>query len=116
MEASAPELVLAHGFPIISVVEDSFCVPYPTEMTVKKKYHGFFLNQRYEVLDVNGNLLLQIDGSSLNMQKKRVIRDAAGSTIVTMREKVNCSLNFLCFWQSDKRRCLVMYNQDSPCI
>lgn len=93
METSAPELALAlasssHGFPMIDVVGDSFCVPYPTEITVKKKYHGFFLNQRYEVLDANGNLLLQVDGSSLNMQKKRIMRDAAGSPILTMREKV----------------------------
>lgn len=97
MEASSPEMALAPGFPMIRVVEDSFCVPYQTEMTVKKKYHGFFLNQRYEVLDVNGKLLLQVDGSSLNMQKKRVMRDAAGSPILTMREKVKCSLNSLCF-------------------
>lgn len=104
MEASAPDLALAHGFPmsVISVVEDSFCVPNPIEMIVKKKYDGFFLNQRYEVQDVNGNLLLQVDGSSLSMQKKRVMRDAAGSPILTMREKVNCSLNFLRLCHSDK--------------
>ncbi|KAG4962181.1 hypothetical protein JHK84_039278 [Glycine max] len=90
MEASAPELPMevAHGFPMISVVEDSFCVTYPTEITVKKNYRGFFLNQRYEVLDVNGDLLLQVDGSSLDVRKKRVMRDAAGSPILTMREKV----------------------------
>ncbi|TKY56930.1 LURP-one-related 14 [Spatholobus suberectus] len=79
---------VAHGFPMISVVEDSFCVTYPTEITVNKKYRGFFLNQRYEVLDVNGNLLLQVDGSSLDVRKKRVMRDAAGSPILTMREKI----------------------------
>ncbi|XP_061351652.1 protein LURP-one-related 14-like [Gastrolobium bilobum] len=73
---------------MIRVVEDSFCVPHPTEVTVKKKYHGFFLNQRYEVLDANGNLLLQVDGSSLNIQKKRVMRDAVGTLILTMREKL----------------------------
>ncbi|RDX61062.1 Protein LURP-one-related 14, partial [Mucuna pruriens] len=91
MEASAPELPLeqAHGFPMISVVEDNFCVTYSTEVTVNKKYRGLFLNQRYEVLDVNGNLLLQVDGSSLDVRKKRLMRDAAGSPILTMREKIN---------------------------
>nr|KYP73114.1 UPF0706 protein At5g01750 family [Cajanus cajan] len=73
---------------MISVVEDSFCVTYPTEITVNKKYRGFFLNQRYEVLDLNGNLLLQVDGSSLDVRKKRVMRDATGSLILTMRQKI----------------------------
>ncbi|XP_027368524.1 protein LURP-one-related 14 [Abrus precatorius] len=87
---SAPELTLEveRGFPIINVVEDSFCVPNPTQITVEKTYHGFFLNQRYKVLDANGTLLLRVDGSSLNMHKKRVMRDAAGSPILTMREEL----------------------------
>ncbi|KAK7300462.1 hypothetical protein RJT34_11306 [Clitoria ternatea] len=91
MEPSDPELALAvaHEFPLLGVIEDNnFCVPSPTEITVNKKYHGLFLNQRYEVLDAKGNLLLQVDGSSLNLHKKRVMRDAAGSLILTMREKV----------------------------
>ncbi|KAL2317067.1 hypothetical protein Fmac_030943 [Flemingia macrophylla] len=90
MEASAPELPkeVAYGFPVISVVDDSFCVTSPTEITIKKKYSGFFLNQRYKVLDLYGNLLLQVDGSSLDVRKKRVMRDAAGSPILTMREKI----------------------------
>ncbi|CAJ1971075.1 unnamed protein product [Sphenostylis stenocarpa] len=91
MEASAGELPLevAGGFPMISVVEDSFCVTSPTEIIIKKKYCGVFFNQRYKVFDVNGNLLLQVDGSSLDVRKKRIMRDAAGSTVLTMREKVN---------------------------
>ncbi|KAK7372550.1 hypothetical protein VNO80_05932 [Phaseolus coccineus] len=91
MEASAPELPLEvlEGFPMMSVVDDSFCVTSPTEITVKKKYCGVFLNQRYKVLDVNGNLLFQVDGSSLEFRKKRIMRDAAGSPILIMREKIN---------------------------
>ncbi|KAL1307944.1 hypothetical protein HN51_049860 [Arachis hypogaea] len=90
MEASAPDFALAHGFPMnmISVVDDKFCVVNPTEMIVKKKYNGLLLKQRYKVKDVNGKLLLQVDGPSLSIHKKRVMRDAQGSPILIMQEKV----------------------------
>ncbi|KAK7385801.1 hypothetical protein VNO78_31672 [Psophocarpus tetragonolobus] len=94
MEGSGGELAIMEvrdGSPLskMSVVEDSFCVREATEITVKKKYRGFFLKQRYEVLDVNSDLLLQVDGSSLDVRKKRVMRDAAGSPILTMRQKID---------------------------
>ncbi|MED6161770.1 hypothetical protein PIB30_063877 [Stylosanthes scabra] len=57
-------------------------------MIVKKKYNGLLLKQHYKVKDVNGNLLLQVDGSSLSIHKKRVMRDAQGSPILIMQEKV----------------------------
>ncbi|XP_014502981.1 protein LURP-one-related 9-like [Vigna radiata var. radiata] len=91
MEASGSELPLevAEGFSKIIVVDDSFCVTSPTEITVRKKYCGVFLKQRYKVLDVNGNVLFQVDGSSLDVRKKRIMRDGGGSPILTMREKIN---------------------------
>ncbi|BAT81061.1 hypothetical protein VIGAN_03071600, partial [Vigna angularis var. angularis] len=77
MEASGSELPLevAEGFSKISVVDDSFCVTSPTEITVRKKYCGVLLKQRYKVLDVNGNVLFEVDGSSLDVRKKRMMRD-----------------------------------------
>ena len=87
MEASEVE----DEFPMVNVVADNFCFPSPVELVVKKKYHGFFLSTRYEVFDVNGNLLIQVDGSTLRIQKKRVMRDAQGTAILTMREKVKYS-------------------------
>ncbi|PON83233.1 LURP1-related protein domain containing protein [Trema orientale] len=71
---------------MVSVVGDVFCVPCPVELTVKKKNHGLF-DSSYEALDVNGNLFLQVNGSFRNFQKKRVMRDAAGLPLLTMREK-----------------------------
>ncbi|XP_062089301.1 protein LURP-one-related 14 [Humulus lupulus] len=78
--------VEAYGVPLVSVVGDFFCVPYPVELTVKKKNHNLF-DSIYEALDVNGNLFFRVDGSSRNFQKKRVMRDAAGFPLLTMREK-----------------------------
>ncbi|KAJ9160383.1 hypothetical protein P3X46_025790 [Hevea brasiliensis] len=83
---------VAYGVPIVSVVRDGFCVPYPVELVIKKKDHGFF-DTRFEVQDVNGNLFLQVDGFYRNFQKKRIMRDPAGFLILTMREKVLTSRN-----------------------
>lgn len=77
----------AYGVPAVSIVGEGFCVPYPVELIVKRKPKGLF-DSRFEVLDVNGNLFLQVDGTSLALQCKRVIRDAAGFPILTLREKV----------------------------
>nr|XP_048325510.1 protein LURP-one-related 14 [Ziziphus jujuba var. spinosa] len=81
----APEL--AYGVPIVSIVRDDFCVPYPVEFVVKKKNHGLF-HVKYQVLDVNGKLYLHVDGFQRNMQKKRLMSDAAGFPLLTMSEKV----------------------------
>ncbi|XVF40810.1 hypothetical protein PTKIN_Ptkin01aG0146300 [Pterospermum kingtungense] len=62
-----------------------FCVPYPVELIVKK-HHGLF-DVRYQVLDVNGNLFLQVDGSYKALHNKHIMRDPAGFPILTMREK-----------------------------
>ncbi|KAF5467491.1 hypothetical protein F2P56_017312 [Juglans regia] len=86
--ANAPEM--AYGVPVINtntVVGNGFCVPYEVELTVKKKRHGLFA-ARFEVVDVNGHLLFQVDGSCSNFQKKRVLHDPIGHPILTMRQKV----------------------------
>ncbi|XP_028797648.1 protein LURP-one-related 14-like [Neltuma alba] len=72
-----------------SVVADSFCERNTKEVIVKKKYDRFFIRQRYELSDTNGNLLLQVEGPSLSLHKRRVMRDASGSLVLTMRQKVN---------------------------
>ncbi|XP_010256970.1 PREDICTED: protein LURP-one-related 14 [Nelumbo nucifera] len=80
----------AYGIPApppLSVVGEGFCVPYPVDLIVKKKIVGLS-DARFEVMDANGNLLLQVDGSLWSLQKKRVMRDSAGFPILTMREKV----------------------------
>lgn len=72
-----------------SVVADSFCERNTKEVIVKKKYDRFFIRQRYELCDTNGSVLLQVEGSSLSLHKKRVMHDASGSVMATMRQKVN---------------------------
>lgn len=76
-----------YGAPIINIVGESFCVPYTMEMLVKKRIQGMS-NAHYDVFDISGNLLLQVDGSLWKFQKKRVMRDPAGIALLTMRQKV----------------------------
>ncbi|KAA8539513.1 hypothetical protein F0562_026205 [Nyssa sinensis] len=80
-----PEWV--YGIPSISVVGDGFCVPYPVDLIVKRKFIGLS-DAHFDVLDVSGNLFLQVDGSLWQLQRKRIMRDPAGFPILTMREKV----------------------------
>ncbi|XVF84086.1 hypothetical protein PTKIN_Ptkin16aG0546400 [Pterospermum kingtungense] len=77
---------MVYGVPMISFAGDKFCVPYPVELIVKKNQHGLS-DVRYEVSDVNGNLLLQVDGSYMTLYRKRVMRNSAGFPILTIREK-----------------------------
>ncbi|XP_010504507.1 PREDICTED: uncharacterized protein LOC104781510 isoform X3 [Camelina sativa] len=74
------------GDPAISVVSDQFCNPYPMDLLVKRKVQNFS-KDHYEVFDPSGNLLLQIDGQAWGFNRKRIMRDPAGFTILTMRQK-----------------------------
>ncbi|KAJ4720158.1 protein LURP-one-related 14 [Melia azedarach] len=75
-----------YGVPLINIVGENFCVPYTMEMYVKKRIQGLS-NAHYDVYDISGNLLLQVDGNLWKLQKKRVMRDPAGIPLLTMRLK-----------------------------
>ncbi|KAJ6891895.1 protein LURP-one-related 14 isoform X2 [Populus alba x Populus x berolinensis] len=76
-----------YGVPPVSVVGESYCAPYPLELIVKKKIKKLS-NAQFEVFDLSGNLLLQVDGGVWNFQLRRVLRDPAGFPILTIRGKV----------------------------
>lgn len=102
-----------------SVVADSFCVAEPLELIVKKKYNKFFTVQRHELLDNKSNLLLQVDGGTLKLDKKRVMRDSCGSVILTMRQ--NMKLLTLRHWwrvhrskSSDQQNLIFLVQRSHP--
>ena len=80
------------GDPAISVVSDQFCNPYPMDLMVTRKVQNFS-KDHYQVFDPSGNLLLQIDGQAFGFNRKRAMRDPAGFTILTMRQKVTNRFN-----------------------
>lgn len=83
----------AFGVPSVSVVGDGYCFPYPMELIVKKKIKKLSSAQ-FEVFDLSGNLLLQVDGGVWNLKMKRILRDPAGFPILTMRGKVKIFLHY----------------------
>ncbi|XP_031278569.1 protein LURP-one-related 14-like isoform X1 [Pistacia vera] len=86
-----------YGVPMISVVGDSFCVPYTMEITVKKRIQGFS-KAHYDVFDSSGNLLLQIDGSVWKISKKRVMRDPTGIPLLTLKQTI-CNFGQSAKWR-----------------
>ncbi|TYH73615.1 hypothetical protein ES332_D05G341600v1 [Gossypium tomentosum] len=71
---------------MIKIVGDQFCVPYTMQLVVKRKVESFS-NVHYDVFDITGNSLLQVDGGVWNSKKKRVIKDPAGFPVITLRKK-----------------------------
>ncbi|XP_015575736.2 protein LURP-one-related 14 isoform X1 [Ricinus communis] len=74
------------GVPSVSVIGDGYCFPYPMELIVKKKIKKMS-NAQFEVFDLSGNLLLQVDGGVWSFNMKRIVRDPAGFPILTLRGK-----------------------------
>ncbi|CAB4284887.1 unnamed protein product [Prunus armeniaca] len=76
-EGSAPSVAYAH--PAVAVVSPHFCSPYPVDIAIVRKLltiaHG-----KFEVTDVNGNIILKVKGDHL--------LDAAGYPIITLRQKL----------------------------
>lgn len=73
----------------IRVVGDEFCVPYYTDLVVKKKLKSIFSSTHYQVFDTNGTLMFKVDdGGGFSQHSNRYMRDAGGFPIVLMRNKV----------------------------
>lgn len=72
----------------VAVVSDVFCCPYPLQLTVKKECKGLS-GAKLEVVDLNSNVVLCVDGPHDSFSRKRVLCDPAGYPLLTMREKVN---------------------------
>lgn len=72
----------------LPVIDSTFCMPHTMNLIVKPK-KGMFKNTLFTVFDTNGNKLLKIvKGDSVFMSKDRLILDASGSPIATLRRKV----------------------------
>ncbi|KAJ8647711.1 hypothetical protein MRB53_000734 [Persea americana] len=73
----------------IRVVGDEFCVPYYTDLVVKKKLKSIFSSTHFQVFDPNGTLVFKVDdGGGFSQHSNRYIRDAGGFPIILMRNKI----------------------------
>ncbi|XP_024015056.1 protein LURP-one-related 9 [Eutrema salsugineum] len=71
---------------MVSVVEEMFCNPYITELMVRRRRESL-KRDRYDVYDLSDNLIFTIDGGTWNIRRKRVLRDATGIPLLSMRTK-----------------------------
>lgn len=72
---------------MVSVVGEMFCNPYTTELVVRRRRESL-KRDRYDVFDLSDNLIFTIEGGTWNIRRKRVLRDATGIPLLSMRTKV----------------------------
>lgn len=75
------------------VIGSQYCAPYPVDLAVVKKLMTI-ADGSFAVTDINGNIVFKVKGSVLSLRDRRVLVDAAGYPIVTLRRKVSLSLIF----------------------
>lgn len=73
----------------VSVIGRNFCLPHSTDLLITKniweiKGQGKFLVHNSKT----GKLMFKIDASIFSFDRKRVMLDAAGTPIITLRKKV----------------------------
>ncbi|XP_020202740.1 protein LURP-one-related 10 [Cajanus cajan] len=69
------------------VIGPQYCAPYPVDLAVVKKVMTIS-DGNFVVTDVNGNVVFKVKGSLLTLRDRRLLIDAAGNPIVTLRRKI----------------------------
>lgn len=64
-----------------------YCAPYPLDLAIVKKVMTIS-DGNFAVTDINGNIIFKVKGSLLTLRDRRVLLDAAGNPITTLRRKV----------------------------
>ncbi|XP_024017895.1 protein LURP-one-related 15 [Morus notabilis] len=71
----------------IAVVGPQFCAPYPVDLIIAKKLMTL-AEGSFTVSDVNGNIMFKVKGSVFSLHDRRLLVDAAGNPIVSLRQKI----------------------------
>lgn len=71
----------------IAVVGPQFCAPYPVDLIMAKKLMTI-AEGSFAVTDVNGNVMFKIKGSVFSLHDSRLLLDASGNPIVSLRQKI----------------------------
>lgn len=71
----------------VLIINPQYCAPYPVDLTIVRKVLTIS-DGHFVVTDVNGNVVFKIKGALLTLRDRRVLIDAAGNPIVTLRQKV----------------------------
>jgi hypothetical protein len=80
-----------------TIIGPQYCAPYPLDLAVVKKVMSVS-DGNFAVTDVNGNIVFKVKGSLLTLRDRRVLVDASGNPIATLRRKVQLySLSMILF-------------------
>lgn len=70
------------------IISPQYCSPYNVDLAVVRKVTA--LADNFSVINVNGKVVFNLQASLMSINDHRVLLDAAGKPIVTLRQKV-CS-------------------------
>jgi hypothetical protein len=65
--------------PVVVIGPVQYLAQYPVELDV---------NSDFKVSDINGTLIFQVKSKLLSPHDRRFLKDAAGNTLVNLRQKV----------------------------
>lgn len=71
----------------VVVLGQQYLAQYPVDLTISSKVFTLGEND-FKVKDVNGTLIFQVKSKLMSMHDKRFLKDAAGNTLVTLRQKI----------------------------
>ncbi|GAU17199.1 hypothetical protein TSUD_178290 [Trifolium subterraneum] len=70
-----------------TIIGPQYCAPYPLDLTIVKKVMSVS-DGNFAVTDVNGNIVFKVKGSLLTLRDRRVLVDASGNPVTTLRRKI----------------------------
>ncbi|XP_010553137.1 PREDICTED: protein LURP-one-related 15 [Tarenaya hassleriana] len=80
--AAPPQQPVAPG-----IVSPAYCAPYPVDLAIVRKVMTL-TDGNFVVTDVKGNILFKVKEPMFGLHDKRILLDASGSPVVTLREKI----------------------------
>ncbi|KAJ6871732.1 protein LURP-one-related 15-like isoform X1 [Populus alba x Populus x berolinensis] len=71
----------------VVVIGPQYLAQYPVELAVSPELWSLGEND-FKVSDINGTLIFQVKSKLLSMPVRRFLKDAAGNTLVNLRQKI----------------------------
>ncbi|KAK1561820.1 hypothetical protein Q3G72_001271 [Acer saccharum] len=73
----------------VPIISPQYCAPYPVDLAIVRKVMNI-TDGNFVVQDVNnnGNILFKLKGFLMTLHNRRVLFDAAGTPLVTLRKKI----------------------------
>ena len=71
----------------LPVIGPQYCAPYPVDLSIVRKVLSLS-DGNFAVTDISGNIIFKVQGVLLTLHPRRLLIDAAGNTIVTLKHKV----------------------------